>query len=743
MHDRVCVAPLGRLAVVALALLLFAAGPAVAGTVVIQPSKDDAFVMKNAPNRISGTKNSRLRVEASPLENKVKRTLIQFQLASIPPGSTVTSAILSLYAAVNAADPTLVHGVHRITEPWAQNTVKWNNQPPFVATATATALVGGGRGFKNFDVTTDVQAAVNLCKNDNGWMLKDEAEAGSNDQLAYISREEGHPVDVPNRPRLTVTFDPPPCTTDADCQDTNLCTVNEHCVAGACVSDALDCDDGNPCTDDVCDCGVGCRNESICNDGLSCTTDTCDPVTLECINTPVDSACTTDCSTGTCSDDPDNPDIDPNTGCVIKTTAPEGTPCSDGQACTTPDECDGSGTCVPGPKDCSTPACGGSPVCTEVCGNCIDDNGDGLIDREDPKCDQLANGGGQGAGDPKFRGKPVLRCQKGIRAAGQRFANQLRARLQKCTDGVFQCLQQKPGDAICLAKARTRCLKQTAVLQGGPTSLDLRLGAKVAKACGPKKPGLLPVVAGADLCGDTGLGFGHDVAVCVTPQSPALLAAVTATLAEEHRCHAVQLFATAVPRATELLTTGGVDVTTLPCLTDGAQGNNLGLGKSLGVLKAVVGCQRAIGTAGARFVNQMLAADQRCAEAVSQCLQTKPGDQKCLNKAQGVCRKVTGKLYLGPQSRQAKLKAAMARACGSSTPGKPLRVAVDDLRSFLGIGYDTLQTTCAGLGVASLGSIEDVSECLVRQHICRADQILTSQTPRARELLSIGGAVQP
>ena len=30
----------------------------------------------------------------------------------------------------------------------------------------------------------------------------------------------------------------------------------------------------------------------------------------------------------------------------------------------------------------------------------------------------LANGGAEGAGDPKFRGKPVLRCQKAIRAAG-------------------------------------------------------------------------------------------------------------------------------------------------------------------------------------------------------------------------------------------------------------------------------------------------------------------------------------
>jgi hypothetical protein len=118
---------------------------------------------------------------------------------------------------------------------------------------------------------------------------------------------------------------------------------------------------------------------------------------------------------------------------------------------------------------------------------------------------------------------------------------------------VFLCLQQKPGDPACIAKAQGRCTKQTAAVQLGPTNLDQRLAAKIAKACGPKKPGLLPVVSGADLCGDTGLGFRHDVALCGTPTSPLLLSAVTTTLADEHRCRAVQLFATDVPRAGELL----------------------------------------------------------------------------------------------------------------------------------------------------------------------------------------------
>ena len=731
-------------AAVAAVLVLASDRPAPAAEVVIQPSVGqgkDTFVVKATPNRITGAHNFRLRVQAAPLDNKLKRALVQFPLGSIPAGSEVTSAVLELYASVNPANDSLVHGVHRITAPWHKGAVKWNNLPTFVAAPSATAVVGNGRGFKSFDVTADVQAAVNLCTADNGWLLKDEAENDSNDEVAYVSSEEKHPADLGNVPRLRVTFTPPACVTDADCADTNFCTTNERCVAGQCAVDPVGCDDGNPCTTDVCDCSSGCTNESTCSDGLSCTTDTCDPVTLECTNTPVDAACNGTCATGTCSNDPDDPDIQPETGCLIETTASAGTPCSDGQSCTTPDQCDGSGSCVPGPKDCTNPACGTSPICAENCDNCVDDNENGLVDRDDPSCTQLPNGGGQGAGDPKFRGKPALRCQKAIRAAGSQFAKQLRTRLQKCTDGVFLCLQQKPGDAACLAKARTRCLKQTAALQAGPTNLDRRLGAKITKGCGPKKPGLLPVVPGSDLCGATGLGFAHDVAVCATPQSAALLAAVTSTIAEEHRCRTVELFTTDVPRANELLSTGGVDLGALPCLVQGAQGGNLGLGKPAGVLKAVVGCQRTIGTAGARFVKQVLEAEQRCSEAVAQCVQTKPGDAKCLAKAQGVCRKVTGKLYQGPQSREAKLKAAVARACGTTTPGKAPRVALGDLRSVLGIGYDTLQPACTALGVSGLASIDDVSECLVREHVCRADQLLTSQTPRAHELLAIGQAI--
>lgn len=61
------------------------------------------------------------------------------------------------------------------------------------------------------------------------------------------------------------------CTTDADCDDGDLCTDNDHCEEGMCVYSLINCEDGDPCTTDFCING-GCSNTPInCDDGDSLT----------------------------------------------------------------------------------------------------------------------------------------------------------------------------------------------------------------------------------------------------------------------------------------------------------------------------------------------------------------------------------------------------------------------------------------------------------------------------------------
>ena len=73
------------------------------------------------------------------------------------------------------------------------------------------------------------------------------------------------------------------CTHDAErlpCDDFNDCTVSDFCVDGMCLGEGTSCDDGNVCTEDLCDPQQGCINRlrSNCDDDNPCTVDSCDPV---------------------------------------------------------------------------------------------------------------------------------------------------------------------------------------------------------------------------------------------------------------------------------------------------------------------------------------------------------------------------------------------------------------------------------------------------------------------------------
>ena len=151
------------------------------------------------------------------------------------------------------------------------------------------------------------------------------------------------------------------------CDDGSVCTVAESCVEGVCGGgEPLACDDGDPCTDEVCDDAEGCMpsfNESPCEDGSPCTAgDVCsegvctsggltncddgDVCTIDlcdeqvgCAHLPTQNACCTGDGIG-CDDA--NPcttaSCDEATGECIQT--PNTAPCDDDDACTIEDTCE-------------------------------------------------------------------------------------------------------------------------------------------------------------------------------------------------------------------------------------------------------------------------------------------------------------------------------------------------------------------------------------------------------------------
>ncbi|MBI2913817.1 MAG: DNRLRE domain-containing protein, partial [Chloroflexi bacterium] len=138
-----------------------------------------------------------------PDPTKVKRSLVAFDLSSIPAGSTVQSATLTL--CISTVKAGRVHELRVVTSSWVETTVTWNSQPTVSGTVTGTIVVPAAQGCVDWTVTADVQAWVDGAAN-YGWRINDQNETTNSGDTKYRSRENGT---VAQRPKLEVTYTPP------------------------------------------------------------------------------------------------------------------------------------------------------------------------------------------------------------------------------------------------------------------------------------------------------------------------------------------------------------------------------------------------------------------------------------------------------------------------------------------------------------------------------------------------------
>lgn len=180
-----------------------------------------------------------------------------------------------------------------------------------------------------------------------------------------------------------------PAANGKSCGD-DVC--GDACVDGVCIKAAAN-DDGNPCTQTICDNGkithaplppgVNCKDDekcvakgtcvsgactgakTLCDDGITCTIDFCQPG-KGCQFLPADGLCddSNPCTQSAC---------DAKQGCTSG-PAPKGGPCDDGNACTQKDACNGVGSCAGGVNtcqcqqnsDCVAKTDGGADLCTPL-----------------------------------------------------------------------------------------------------------------------------------------------------------------------------------------------------------------------------------------------------------------------------------------------------------------------------------------------------------------------------------------
>lgn len=147
------------------------------------------------------------------LASGVLRGVMEFDLSTIPAGSCIKSARLSLYnnpeSSENKGEHASLSGsnkalLQRITEPWEEDLVSWENQPD-ATDKNEVNLRESTRvheDYLNIDVTGLVQDMVDFPSESFGFLIKLETEAF---YRAVIFASSDHP-EAKLRPRLVVIF---------------------------------------------------------------------------------------------------------------------------------------------------------------------------------------------------------------------------------------------------------------------------------------------------------------------------------------------------------------------------------------------------------------------------------------------------------------------------------------------------------------------------------------------------------
>ena len=144
----------------------------------------------------------------------------------------------------------------------------------------------------------------------------------------------------------------------AACDDGDACTSADQCIGGACGAGLLvDCDDGNPCTTELCDPQTGCAYETV-TDGAPCDDQG-------------------ECQSGVCESNPVCCEIDGKylADAVKATCLADGGTVVDDALCEPPDPCEGDpcalgGTCVATEDGGTICACEEDADCTQAAPHC-------------------------------------------------------------------------------------------------------------------------------------------------------------------------------------------------------------------------------------------------------------------------------------------------------------------------------------------------------------------------------------
>ncbi|MBC7390489.1 MAG: DNRLRE domain-containing protein [Opitutaceae bacterium] len=165
------------------------------GTKEIQPATEgiDALIFSRVDSKALNQGNSPYfhaatwSWDADQLGDGTYRSLLKFDLSSIPQNSIIESANLTLFAdnyaiSQNPGHNSLTHSnaskLYTVNQQWEESTVNWNNQPTFNTNNATVSLPQSTTGNQDYilDVKSSVQGMVANPLMNYGWMLKQDIE---------------------------------------------------------------------------------------------------------------------------------------------------------------------------------------------------------------------------------------------------------------------------------------------------------------------------------------------------------------------------------------------------------------------------------------------------------------------------------------------------------------------------------------------------------------------------------------